>query len=107
MTISATNSGSGEGQIAISSDSQISITDGTATFKIDGGAVTAETTGDITIADSSAAGNIKIGTNNTARTTTIGATETTLDINSLSITLDSNTTLSIDSKDTTNLNNDC
>ena len=103
MTISATNSGSGEGQIAITSDSQVSITDGTATLKIDGGAVTAETTGTIEIGATSAAGAINIGTNNTARTTTIGAVTTTLDINSLSTTLDSNTTLSIDSKDTTNL----
>jgi len=103
MTISATNSGSGEGQIAITSDSQVSITDGTATLKLDGGAVTAETTGTIEIGATSAAGAINIGTNNTARTTTIGAITTTLDINSLSTTLDSNTTLSIDSKDTTNL----
>ena len=103
LTISASNSGSKEGQIAITSDSQVSITDGTATLKIDGGAVTAETTGTIEIGATSAAGNINIGTNNTARTTTIGAVTTTLDINSLSTTLDSNTTLSIDSKDTTNL----
>ena len=103
LTISASNSGSKEGQIAITSDSQVSITDGTATLKLDGGAVTAETTGTIEIGATSAAGAINIGTNNTARTTTIGAVTTTLDINSLSTTLDSNTTLSIDSKDTTNL----
>ena len=103
LTISASNSGSKEGQIAITSDSQVSITDGTATLKLDGGAVTAETTGSISIGATSAAGNINIGTNNTARTTTIGAVTTTLDINSLSTTLDSNTTLSIDSKDATNL----
>ena len=101
MTISASNSGGGEGQIAISSDSQISATDGTATFKLDGGVITAETTGDITIADSTAAGDIKIGTNNTSRTMTIGAATTTLDINSAGATIDS-TTLSIDSTDDTN-----
>ena len=101
MTISASNSGGGEGQIAISSDSQISATDGTATFKLDGGVITAETTGDITVADSTAAGNIKIGTNNTSRTMSIGAATTTLVVNSAGATIDS-TTLSIDSTDTTN-----
>ena len=99
MTISASNSGGGEGQIAISSDSQISATDGTATFKLDGGVITAETTGDITVADSTAAGNIKIGTNNTSRTMTIGAATTTLDINSLAVATIDSTTLSIDSTD--------
>ena len=80
----------------ISATDQLTITQDAAVIKMDGNAITAETTGTIGIGTSSAAGNINIGTESTARTMTIGANTTTLDIDAAGITIDGST-LSIDS----------
>jgi hypothetical protein len=94
LTISATNSGLGVGNIAVNSDGNITIDSRTA-LELNSSA------GSISIGNDADNQNINIATAGT-RTLTLGTTKTTVDLNAAGITIDG-TTLSIDSTDTTNL----
>ena len=123
LTVAASNSGDGEGQLSLSSDSQVTVSDGTATLLLDGGATTlsgastldVDTSGLVTI-DSSGGdirlgaedhdNDISIGTDG-VRTITLGTSSgtgtdptTKVDMNAATIEADANTQIILDSAGT-------
>lgn len=109
LTVAAANSGDGEGHLSLTSDSQVTVTDGTATVLLDGGAATIDTSGVVEL--NSSGGVISIGNDNVnqainvgtagARTLTVGSDNATkVDMNAATIEADAGTKILLDSAGT-------
>ena len=117
LTVSAVNSGDGEGHLILTSDSQVSASDGTATLLLDGGVASVSGASTLTLDASgvlelnSSGGVISLGNDNVnqninvgtagARTLTVGSDNATkVDLNAATIEADATTKILLDSAGT-------